>query len=75
MKKMKEFRVKFRFDNENSTTFFIKSENKEMLYGNIISHKEWYEHEDNNGVLNVVNMKLVTSISIVEYKPASIRGL
>ncbi|TDL92084.1 hypothetical protein E2R55_03185 [Vibrio vulnificus] len=69
---MQKFRVRFKFDNENSTSFIIDAESKEMLYGYIISNKEWYEHEDNKGVLNVINMKLVTSFSIVEYKPASI---
>lgn len=69
---MHKFRVRFKFDNENSTSFIIDAESKEMLHGDIISNKEWYEHEDNKGVLNVINMKLVTSISISEFKPASI---
>ncbi|MDP1419246.1 hypothetical protein Q8G35_12575 [Peribacillus simplex] len=69
---MQKFRVRFKFDNENSTSFIIDAESKEMLYSFIVSNKDWYEHEDNKGVLNVINMNLVTSFSIVEYKQSSI---
>lgn len=63
---MTKFKVIFRFDADNSVTFFIGSENKESLIYNTIGHKEWFYHEDDKGVFHSINMKLVTSISAEE---------
>lgn len=62
----------FKYDKENSVSFFIDAEDKEYLYGTIIAHKEWFRHEDEKGNLHVVNMQRVTSFNIQEYKPARV---
>lgn len=64
---MTKYKVIFKFDADNSITFFISSESKESLIYNTIGDKEWFYHEDDKGVFHSINMKQVTSISAAEY--------
>ena len=67
---MEKFRVVFKYDKENSTTIFIESVNKQSVFDEIISYKEWYTHQDDKGVLRVINMQRVNEFYIQEYQPA-----
>ncbi|MEH7484969.1 hypothetical protein V7157_28640 [Neobacillus drentensis] len=69
---MKKYRVGFRFNKEDATSFIMNSDNAETMYGYILSHKEWLKHVDEKGNLHVVNMKNVNYFYIQEYKPANV---
>lgn len=58
------FCVYFKFDYENSESFIIESEDKEVLFKRLVRHTEWFKHENNKKVVHAINMKIVTSISI-----------
>lgn len=76
VRKLKKYRVNFKFEKDNSTTAFIEAENENTLFDKIISNKEWFRFEDENtGIVHVVNMQLVNTFNIFEYKDPSISVL
>jgi hypothetical protein len=69
--------VRFQFDKENSRVALIEAENERALIDDILSSPEWYQYVDQKGVNQMINMRSVTSISVVEHskKAPSIRTL
>jgi hypothetical protein len=59
--------IRFQFDKENSKVALIEAENERALIDDILSSAEWYQYMDQKGVNQMINMRSVTSISVVEH--------
>jgi hypothetical protein len=59
--------VRFQFDKENSKTAVIEAESERAMIDDILSSPDWYQFVDRKGVNQLVNMKQVTSISVIEH--------
>ncbi|MCP3738803.1 hypothetical protein [Rossellomorea sp. BNER] len=71
-----KYKVRFRFDNENSKAIFLEADNEDLLNRSILSQQGWFSHKDENGATYHINMKLVTSITVIDAKKSkSVRML
>ncbi|MCY7437426.1 MULTISPECIES: hypothetical protein [Bacillus] len=66
---MPNFKVVFKFDNDNTRTTLISADSKEELSGKIKNTSGWFEYTDVNRKTDyLIHLDNVTSVSILKVK-------
>ncbi|KQU08643.1 hypothetical protein ABEQ78_10910 [Bacillus altitudinis] len=66
---MPNFKVVFKFDNDNTRTTLISADSKEELSGKIKNTSGWFEYTDVNRKTDyLIQLDNVTSVSILKVK-------
>ncbi|WLP58536.1 hypothetical protein [Bacillus pumilus] len=66
---MPNFKVVFKFDNDNTRTTLISADNKEELSSKIKNTSGWFEYTDVNRKTDyLIQLDNVTSVSILKVK-------
>lgn len=66
---MPNFKVVFKFDNDNTRTTLISADSKEELSSKIKNTSGWFEYTDVNGKTDyLIQLDNVTSVSILKVK-------
>ncbi len=69
MSELPNFKVVFKFDNDNTRTTLISADSKEELSGKIKNTSGWFEYTDVNRKTDyLIQLDNVTSVSILKVK-------